>query len=94
MADTKALLAGLIEYRTSLRQHLINLRTEFEHLDNRWRSFDSVYSGDAADQFRAYWERTTERFREYVQRTESIVIILDERIEYLTKYDQTESLLS
>lgn len=90
MADTKALLAGLIEYRTSLRRHLISLRTEFDHLDNRWRSFNSVYSGDAADQFRAHWERTTERFREYVQHTESIATILDERIEHLTQFERAE----
>jgi len=91
--DTRILLAGLEEYRTSLQRHLIELRTEFSQLENRWHSFSGVYEGDAADQFRAQWLRTTERFREYVQRTEAIAAILDERIDHLREVNRTDSTL-
>jgi hypothetical protein len=60
-------------------------------LERRWVSFSSVYEGDAADQFRAEWLNTTRRFREYVDRGNSILLILDNRIEALEAANAPDS---
>lgn len=91
MADTRALLIGLTEYRDSQRRHLVQARTDFEALERRWYSFSAVYDGDGADQFRAHWGRTVAQFQEYVERTEKILLVLDERIEHLREVNKTES---
>ncbi|MBA3531142.1 MAG: hypothetical protein H0T73_04385 [Ardenticatenales bacterium] len=82
------------EYHRSVRRHLIELRTEFGQVESRWHAFSAVYEGDAADQFRAHWLGTVERFREYIERTESIAAVLEERIEHLRAVNQTDSSLS
>jgi len=84
----------LEEYLASLRRHLIEMRTEFDRLENRWYAFSGVYEGDAADQFRAHWLRTVDRFREYQDRNAAIAVVLEERIEALRRANQTESGLS
>lgn len=83
MADTRLLLAGLKEYRHQLTLHLAKLRGEYTQLDNGWRAFSSTYEGDAADQFRERWIRTTRRFEEYIDNTQRIMQILDDRIQAL-----------
>ena len=90
MADSRILLAGLEEYRRALGLHLSQLQAEYDHLDNTWRQFSSVYEGDAADQFRAGWMRTAQRFQEYIRQTGMIAGILDERIEHLRETNRTE----
>ena len=90
MADSRILLAGLEEYRRTLDTHLSKLKSEYQNLDNTWRRFSSVYEGDAADQFRAGWQRTTQRFQEYIDHTHKISIMLDERISALRDANRTE----
>ena len=93
MADTRLLLAGLVEYRAALERHLGDLRQEFDGLDLRWRSFAAVYEGDAADQFKYGWDRTTHRFLYYLERTQAIARVLDERIDALREANQQEGSL-
>lgn len=93
MADTRQLLSGLIEYRAALERHLQSLRQEYDGLDIRWRSFGAVYEGDAADQFKYGWDRTTHRFLYYLERTQAISRVLDERIEALRAVNQEEGSL-
>ena len=90
MADSRILLAGLEEYRRVLGQHLSKLTAEFQQLDNSWRQFNAVSEGDYADQFRAGWIRTSQRFQEYIEQTQKISAVLDERIEHLRAANQTE----
>lgn len=90
MADSRILLAGLEEYHSVLGQHLSKLEVEFQQLVNTWRRFDAVSEGDYAEQFRAGWARTTQRFQEYLEQTHEISAVLDERIEYLRKVNQTD----
>jgi hypothetical protein len=90
VADSRLLLAGLEEYRRALELHSAQLRAEYDHLDNAWRNFSSVYEGDAADQFRAGWTRTAQLFQEYIHQTGIIAGILDERIEHLRQANRTE----
>ena len=91
VTDTRILLAGLEEYRRVLGVHLSELTAEFKQLDNIWRQFSAVYEGDAADQFRAGWIRTTQRFQEYIEQTRRIGAMLDKRIEDLRVANRTES---
>jgi hypothetical protein len=90
VADTRILLAGLEEYRRVLGRHLSQLKAEFQQLDNSWRQFNVVAEGNYADQFREGWLRTAHRFQEYIEQTEKISALLDERIEHLRHVDRTE----
>lgn len=93
MADSRVLLYGLVEYRTSLERHLSSLRTEFDALQSRWHAFSAVYEGDAADEFKPGWAQTTARFNEYIARTTAIARMLDNRIEYLREANKREGLV-
>lgn len=90
MADSRILLAGLEEYHRALELHFSRLKAEYDHLDNTWRQFCGVYEGDAADQFRAGWVQTSQRFQEYIHHTGLISGILKERIEYLREANRQE----
>lgn len=90
MADTRLLLNLLEEYSRSLHRHLIEVRTEFDQLLGRWYAFDEVYDGEAADQFKEGWGRTSARFKEYTERSEAIATILDSRIDALREANQAD----
>lgn len=90
MADTRVLLKGLEEYSRALEQHSMLLKLEYNSLDVRWQMFSRVYEGDSADQFRAGWLRTSQNFQDYMNQTEQIKRILDERIEALREANKTE----
>jgi len=92
VADSKVLLNGLIEYRASLERHLNQLRSEYQQVEQRWHIFSAVYEGDAADQFKAGWMRTASRFNEYIERTDAIARILDERIAFLSEANKQEGM--
>jgi uncharacterized protein YukE len=89
--DSRDLLRGLEEYSRVLEHHSTMLKHEFDFLDSRWHQFSSVYSGEAADQFRAGWIRTTQNFQEYIEQTERILRILGERVDALREADKAES---
>jgi uncharacterized protein YukE len=89
--DSRILLRGLEEYNRVLERHSSMLKMEFDHLDSRWQQFSSVYEGEAADQFRAGWIRTTQNFQEYIEQTERIRVLLRERIDALRDADRAES---
>jgi uncharacterized protein YukE len=91
LADSTILLRGLEEYSRVLEHHSSMLKIEFDHLDSRWHQFSTVYQGEAADQFRAGWIRTTQNFQEYIEQTERIQLLLRERIEALRDADRAES---
>jgi len=90
MGDSRILLAGLEEYRRVLEKHLSQLTAEYQQLDNSWQKFSAVSEGDYADQFRGGWLRTTQRFQEYIQQTQRIITVLDERIEQLQRVNRAE----
>jgi len=90
VADSRILLAGLEEYHRVLGKHLSQLTAEYQQLDNTWHQLDAVFEGDYADQLREGWIRTSQRFQEYIEQTQKISAVLDERIEHLRKLNQTE----
>lgn len=89
--DARVLLQGLEEYNRALERHSVWLKLEYNHLNDRWQQFSSIYEGDAADQFRSGWIRTHQNFSEYMELTERIGKLLEERIEALREADKTES---
>ncbi len=89
MADTRILLAGLEEYHRVLGKHLAHLMGEFQQLSGSWQQFSAVYDGNAADQFREGWTRTSQRFAEYIEQTRKISELLGNRIEDLRDADRT-----
>lgn len=91
MADSRILLAGLEEYHRELERHLSQLTAEYQQVDLTWRQFNAAAEGDYADQFRAGWVRTTQRFQEYMEQTQKMLAFLDERIEHLRYLNKSES---
>jgi len=90
VADTRILLAGLEEYHRVLGRHVSQLSSEFQTLSSIWHRFAAVYEGDAADQFKSGWMRTTAMFQEYLEQTHQISGMLDERIDALRQANRTE----
>ncbi len=86
--DTRILLIGLRAYQKHLERHLQVLRTEFNVLESRWQALNAVYTGEAADEFKAHWAITRARFQEYQDRTARILDMLKERIEALEEFDR------
>lgn len=93
MADSRILLAGLEEYYRVLERHLAQLAADFQQLDTSWRQFNAVSEGDYAEQFRAGWIRTSDRFQEYLEQTQKISEVLDERVDHLRNLNKTEASL-
>lgn len=89
--NSRLLLAGLTEYRNSLERHLGQLTSEYQQLEGRWRAFNSVSEGDYADQFRAGWMQTEARFRAYINQSQKIKALLNERISALEVLNRQES---
>lgn len=89
--DARILLKGLDEYRRVLDQHSSLLKMEFDTVETRWQQFSEHYEGEAADQFRAGWIRTTDNFKDYIEQTERIRRLLEERIEALRDADRAEA---
>lgn len=93
MADTRALLSGLEEYLASLNRHIDDLQSEYSHLEMVWRRFAGLYEGEAADQFKEGWARTSQRFRDYIEQTSGIKAALEGRIEALRQANRREGVL-
>jgi uncharacterized protein YukE len=90
MADTRVLLNGLVDYHNRLYLHVTQLQQEYQQLEVRWRTFRDVYEGDAAEQFKRGWEHTAAGFQVYIDETQQIMKILEERIGFLGKANQQE----
>lgn len=87
MSDTRVLLQGLVEYSRSLEKLTFGMVHEFSQLEVRWLALNEVYDGDAAEQFRAGWLRTVERFRAYQDGLDALGRALTERIAHLESFD-------
>jgi len=89
--DTRRLLAGLQEYRNSLEKHIAQLTSEYYQLEKRWRAFNAVSEGDYATQFRLGWTQTDARFKAYINQSQKIKALLNERITDLENVNRIES---
>ena len=88
--DSRLLLRGLIDYRNSLEKHIDQLTAEYQQLEGRWRAFNAVSEGDYADQFRAGWGRTEAQFRAYIDQSQKIRVLINERINDLEDLNRQE----
>lgn len=88
MADTTQLLTKLKEYRAALHHHRQSLQSEYDHLDQQWHRFRSVYEGDAARDFQSHWLRTCGCFSDYIAATFLVMQLLEERIAALEQLDR------
>jgi hypothetical protein len=88
--DTRVLLAGLKDYKSSLERHLVSLNSEYQQLENRWIAFNREAEGDYADQFRGGWLKTQFQFKEYILRSQLIKAMLEERINFLEEVNRQE----
>jgi hypothetical protein len=92
MLDMRALAAGLEEYRRTVERHVALLQHDFDEVSRYWLLLNECYAGSAADEFRPIWEKTSQRFQEYVARTAVIVRVLGERIASLREADRAAGL--
>ncbi|MBO1063215.1 MULTISPECIES: hypothetical protein [Nostocales] len=91
--DTRLLLAGLQKYRESLEKHITQLTSEYTQLEQRWRAFNAVSEGDYANQFRSGWMQTDARFKTYINQSQKIKSLLNERIAALEEFNRQEGSL-
>jgi len=89
--NSRLLLQGLLEYRDSLERHLSQLASEYQQLERRWQAFNAVSGGDYADQFRTGWRQTDARFKTYINQSQKIKALLNERISALEALNRQES---
>ncbi len=92
MADMRVLLTGLTDYQNSLGYHLNQVRDEFQQLESRWNALNVVYEGTAADEFRSFWLVTISNFNNYIDQTQQISSILQDRIDALNEADRAVGL--
>ncbi|MFL5659451.1 MAG: WXG100 family type VII secretion target [Ktedonobacteraceae bacterium] len=90
VVNSAVLLTGLEEYHRRLREHISQMEQQYQQLEKRWQAFSAVYEGNAAEQFRTGWRRTTEGFRGYVDQGHNIMKVLEERIEALREANRAE----
>lgn len=89
--NSALLLSGLENYRKSLEIHLAKTTSEYSQLEQRWRAFNAVSEGDYANQFRAGWMQTDAKFKAYINQSQKIKALLNDRIEKLRALNQQES---
>jgi hypothetical protein len=86
------LATGLEEYRQTVERCVVQLQREFDEVSCYWLVLSECYEGSAADEFRPIWENTSQRFREYLERTTAIVHVLGERVDSLREADRVAGL--
>ncbi|MGD1957390.1 MAG: hypothetical protein ACFB2Y_00960 [Fulvivirga sp.] len=74
---------GLEQYHDSSKRHLDLLKNDFEVLSNFYHQLAAEYEGQAADQFKASWDRTSTWFESYIELGQQLTKTLKERVEKL-----------
>lgn len=90
MADTRVLLAGLQAFSTSFRRHAQQIGEDYHHLHQSFLRLSFTFQGDAADEFYARWTRTSEVFREFIDKSDKMNQLLLESIQALTEANRPE----
>ena len=74
---------GLNQYNDSLKKHLNLLQSDFDMLMNYYYQLSYEYEGRAAEQFKISWERTSTWFESYIENSQQLSTMLQERIDKL-----------
>lgn len=75
---TEQFKSDLETYQAALGHYLLRLKDELEYLENRWRSLNEVYEGDAAEDFAGAWIKTLNDFQDSVEQTQTLINFLEE----------------
>jgi len=75
---TEQFKSDLETYQAALDQHLLRLKDELDFLENRWRSLNEIYEGDAAEDFARTWIKTLANFQDSVEQTQTLIKFLEE----------------
>ena len=70
---------GLEQYHDSSTKHLNLLKNDFEVLMDFYKRFSTEYEGQAAEQFKASWDRTSKWFESYIKLSLQLTKTLQER---------------
>jgi len=88
MADATLLAQHLERFDDAVQRHLQLVSDEFSHLQRSWDDLRDCYEGVGADRFEAVWTGTVRRFEEYLQRSEALRAVLQERLAALRRFDE------
>jgi hypothetical protein len=88
MTDATLLAQHLDRFDEAIRRHLQLLSDEFRRLEHSWDELRDCYEGAGADRFEAVWTGTSRRFEDYLQRSEALRAVLQERLAALQRYDE------
>jgi hypothetical protein len=86
--DVTLLAKELGQFDAAVGRHLQLVRDEFAHLQQSWDELRECYEGTGADRFEAVWLGTSRRFDDYLQRSEALRAVLQERLAALERFDQ------
>jgi hypothetical protein len=88
MTDATLLRQQLGAFDDAVRRHLQLVTAEFTQLQRSWADLRESYEGTGADRFEAVWTGTTRRFEEYLERSEALRVVLQDRLASLEDYDR------
>ena len=91
MTDATLLGQQLGQFDDAVRRHLQLVTAEFNQLQRSWEDLRECYEGTGADRFEAVWTGTTRRFEEYLERSEALRVVLQERLAALERFDRPEN---
>lgn len=78
----------LTRYLEVLERHNLAIQRAYENAMESLAHLRQVYSGAAAGDFMSHWERTSEALERYLQGSQGIKVILEERLSALREADR------
>jgi len=88
MPDATLLGQQLTTFNDAVQRHLQLVSDEFRHLQDSWVDLRESYEGTGADRFEDVWNGTAKRFDDYLQQSEALRTVLQERLAALQSFDQ------
>lgn len=92
MTDMRLLLARLRDYEKALGSHNARVEASWEHLKGSLRRLSHYYDGTGATDFKAHFARTEAGLNQYLEGTQAIKLLLEDRIEHLAAADRAGDL--
>ena len=88
MTDATLLGRHLGAFDDAVRRHLQLVTDEFRHLTESWNELRDCYEGTGAERFEGVWTGTSRRFEDYLQQSEALGAVLQERLAALMRFDE------
>lgn len=87
--DATSLRVGLADFLTALQRQLVEMREYRDHLTSVWAHTREVYQGRGAEDFRTAFERSSEMQGHYIAALETMIPLLEQRLQSLERFDAT-----